>query len=192
MKAREISLYAYIQTYYDGDFYNHAPHQTPDLMSLACCVWRIREAAKKGDWVMGLLSVNKRPDGRRLVSFLFRVDDIPIDRADYFKDSNYKKRFDNYYAPNGNGSFDLLPNKYHNLDTEEGRDDVRKDMKSHKVLLSRAFHMFEPDMGCPLPPDWVTFPDVEERFSGAHGGRNHRKFAVTEDRMLKLLEYLRN
>jgi hypothetical protein len=206
MTAEEIFLYAYIQTYYDGVYYNHAPHRTPDLLSLGTCVWRTRKVAEKDDWVMGLLSVNGRPDGRRLVSFLFRIDDI-TQRADYFNAPNYKKRFDNYYLPQAtrgcssawsftermsNGEFQLQPNKYHNEDTEEGRDDVRKDMESHNVLLSHTFQMFEPDMGCLLPPDFVNFHDFEERFSPVHGAQGHRKFAVTEDRMLKLLEYLRN
>jgi hypothetical protein len=207
MTAEGISLYAYIQTYYKGKYYNHAPHRTPDLLSLGTCVNVTRRVAKEGDWVMGLLPVNGRPDGRRLVSFLFRIDvDGIIQRADYFNIPNYKERFDNYYLPQAtrrsssvwsftesmsNGEFQLQPNKYHNDDIKdkEGREDIRKDMKSHNVLLSHTFHMFEPDMGCPLPPDWVP---VEKGFSKRGGAQGHRKLAVTNDRMLKLLEYLRN
>jgi hypothetical protein len=102
------TLYTYIQTHYKddphtGDFYRHAPHQAPDgssdLLSLACCAKVTRRVAEEDDWVMGLLSVNERPDdGRRKVSFLFRIDDI-VARAKYYAHS--KKRFDNYYRPNG-------------------------------------------------------------------------------------------
>jgi hypothetical protein len=194
------TLYTYIQTHYKddphtGDFYRHAPHQAPDgssdLLSLACCAKVTRRVAEEDDWVMGLLSVNERPDdGRRKVSFLFRIDDI-VARAKYYAHS--KKRFDNYYRPNGKGGkgdFDLLPNKYHNLDTEEGREDVRKDMEEDNVLLSRTFHMFEPDTGCVLPPDFVKYRDIEKRF--LLSGRNHRPEIVDEHPMLKLLNDLRN
>jgi hypothetical protein len=200
MTAQDSTLYAYIQTYYkndlltDEDFYNYAPHrsihQNELWLSLANCVWRTRNAVEKGDWVMGLLSVNGRPDHRRLITFLAQVDKI-IDRADYFKNFS-KERFDNHYRPNASseGGFEVLPNLYHNEDTQEGRKDVKKDKKCRKILLSRNFHMFEPDAGCVLPPNFVKFHDVEERFS--RSGQGHRDVAVTEDRMSELLEDLRN
>jgi hypothetical protein len=33
-----------------------------------------------------------------------------------------------------NGEFQLQANNHHNEDTDEGQDDIRKDMESHNVL----------------------------------------------------------
>lgn len=139
-----MALYAYVRPTDDN---NHAPHVSRGLLSLANCVWMVRERAQVGDWILGLTSVTKHEDGHRRLSFLARVDE-KLSRDKYWQ--RYARssfggrhgRLDNFYAP---GTcypfFRMRPNSIRPYWSQA----CDKDMKSKWVILSRTFKDFGPE-----------------------------------------------
>lgn len=134
-----MSLFAYVRPVDDN---NHAPHVRRGLLSLANCVWSIREHAQVGDWLVGLTSINRFKDGSRRISYVARVDE-KITRHQYWnRFAHYgfgRGRLDNYYEPETcHPFFQMRPNPIRPYWSESSD----KDMKSQWILLSRTFRDF--------------------------------------------------
>lgn len=141
-----MSLYAYVRPYDRGKYANHAPHVSRGLLSLANCVWMLRNAVQVGDWLVGLTSVKHYRDGARRISYIARVDE-KITRKDYWRTYSHR-RFDNYYEPvTTYPFFHQLPNPFHT--TKDS--DMGKDLKSKWIVLSRTFQDFGPDTDVRMP-----------------------------------------
>jgi len=169
-----MDLYAYVRPVDDN---NHAPHVSRGLLSLANCVWMVRERAREGDWLVGLTSVKANPDRKRRISYIARVDE-KVTRQEYWKrfsriaavDSRSKTaRQDNYYEPRTCAPFySQNVNPYHDL------DDVWKDLRSQYVLLSRTFRDFGPNTQTRIPVHWAM---IEHSLEPPRQ-RGYRKFPV--------------
>lgn len=166
-----MNVFAYVRPV-DGN--NHAPHVSHGLLSLANCVWQIRERAKVDDWLVGLTSIGKHPDGRRL-SYVARVDK-KITRREYWE--NYARAYnsystgrrDNYYEPSTcNPFFTMHHNDFHTS------EDMEKDLASGYVLLSRTFVHAKTAADLAIPWGWDF---VVDRLAPP-AARGYRKFPVS-------------
>lgn len=164
-----------------------APNPFHGWCSLACCKPRIRSAAAKDDWVVGL---TPKAHGSRLTYFM-RIDEVlPFDV--YFHDPRFTAKKpdnvrgnplilrcgDNCYEPIGDG-FRQLQSFHSEDDGSENPELKRIDLGGRNVLVSRYFGYFGVNA---VPLD----PGLEFMIAG----RGHRvNFRSTEqERILGFLK----
>ena len=139
-------LFTYVVAHDTG----FAPNPHWGYCTLATCKPRIRNAAEKGDWIVGL---SPKAQGNKLV-YAMRVEE-KLTHDQYFRDPRFdskkpmpkspdskKKRGDNmYYRAKGNGHYKQKESAIH------GEDDFKRDTSSEYVLISARddFYYFGKD-----------------------------------------------
>ncbi len=147
-----MKLYSYIVKYDTG----FAPNPFFGYCTLACCKPKIRQNAKKGDWVVGL---TPKAAGNRIV-YLMRVDDA-MEFSDYWSDRRFrakkptytgglrKKCGDNIYEPRASGGYRQL-RSMHSKGNSEDEERKAHDLSGKRVLVSETFAYFG-SKALPLP-----------------------------------------
>ncbi len=144
-----MKLYSYIVTHDTG----FAPNPFWGFCTLACCKPKIRKAAQKGDWIVGL---SEKAKGNRII-YVMRVDE-KLTFAEYFRDSRFTAKIpdfskakekkeiifkcgDNIYKPLPGGNFQQLQSM-HSKNTDEDLKQKQKDLEGKYVLISETFYYF--------------------------------------------------
>jgi hypothetical protein len=132
--------------------YGFAPNPFYGHCTLATCKPRIREAASKGDWVLGCGSAKHKASG--FLVYAMQVDE-KLHFNDYWKSKKFRGK-----RPTMNGSLKQMygDNIYHfdqskkrwvqvdshhsNRDGSENEYNKKRDLKSEYVLISSQFWYF--------------------------------------------------
>jgi hypothetical protein len=153
MHERVPTLYSYTITHDDGA----APNPFGGMCSLAICKPGIRKAAKVGDWIAGLGSVNA-PSGNlsSLLIYAMRVDEV-LTLQQY--DSQAKERWPER-IPNaasfalqerlGDCIYDYSSGEAQQRHGVHGPQHMKKDLSGRNVLLSWDFYYYG-NRAIPLP-----------------------------------------
>jgi hypothetical protein len=141
-------LFSYVLAYDTG----FAPHVFNGICTLATCKPKIRQSARRGDWIIGTSGRRYCDDSNRLV-YLMQVTDDPASFEDYdqmFPDrrpSSANPLGDNIYYLNAEtGRFEQRANPLHSIEQME------HDLSGQAVLISRRFVYFGKAMP-PIPAD---------------------------------------
>ena len=141
LKEKQMRLFTYIVTHDTG----FAPNPFWGYCTLATCKPRVRKAAVKGDWIVGLTS---KALGHKLVYAMKVEEKITFDQ--YFNDSRFKKKKpdpdsddserkcgDNmYYREKGCLTYAQMEGDYHVA------SDFNRDTSSEYVLVSARDDFF--------------------------------------------------
>ncbi len=149
-----MKLYSYIVKHDTG----FAPNPFFGYCTLACCKPKIRQNAKKGDWVVGL---TPKAAGNRIVYFM-RVDDVMESFSDYWSDRRFaakkptstgglrRKCGDNIYELRVSGEGYRQLRSMHSNENSENKENKARDLSGRCVLISETFAYFG-SKALPLP-----------------------------------------
>lgn len=140
-----MKIYSYVVRYDSG----FAPNPFWGYCTLATCKPKIRQKAKKGDWVMGTGST-KTVGNDRLVYAMKMTEVMPLE--DYWNDNRFQKKKpcqrlkrsvgDNIYYRDENGKIRQYFPSLHSHPNREDMETKERDLKGENVLISESGNFY--------------------------------------------------
>lgn len=154
-----MRLYSYVIT----RDYGFAPNPFFGVCTLATCKPHLRASADRGDWIVGIGSVQRGLGGRMIfamevsktMSFNEYWNDERFFRKRPYLPGSIKSRHgDNIYHTGPNGDW-IQENSHHSLEGGLRNDEnVRRDTSTDRVLAGKEFYYFGRE--CPeFPPEFA-------------------------------------
>ncbi|MGX3044024.1 Nmad2 family putative nucleotide modification protein [Helicobacter sp. T3_23-1056] len=145
-----------------------APNAASGILTLAICKTPMRSVAEMGEWIAGFTSskLDGSQVGQEKLIYLAKIENI-LSFAEYYQQYPQKriennKQGDNIYKPNSNGSYEQVPNAYHNDEWN-----CQNDTQTDRVLIFGEFYYFAPNTRLVLPNELrpeLKIPQKQARF----------------------------
>lgn len=159
--------------------FGFAPNPFHGFCTLATCKPKIRNAAKIGDWIIGVGGSRLKATGRCI--FALKVTEI-VSFDEYWDDPRFIVKRprrngslammigDNIYHRNAKGEWIQEDSHHSNFDGSTNIENLQRDTGSTNVIISDHFYYFG-----------VSAPEMPFENIGYENKRSHRKIQITEE-----------